>query len=456
MTKDQGTIKKNPREIALDAVMDITGNSQYTHTVLNQILKQNQALEKQDRSFITRICEGTIERLLTIDYIINQYSNIKVNKMKPLIRNLLRISVYQLKYMNQVPDSAVCNEAVKLAKKRGFHNLSGFVNGILRNIIRNPEKVTFPNEEKDPVPSLSLTYSMPEWIIKDWLKYFDVQTVKGILETTLNDKKTTIRCNLDKVSPDALMQMLEREKVNVEPGAYLPYAFHIDNYNYLHDLDTFKKGYFQVQDESSMFVGAVSGIKEDNHVIDVCAAPGGKSLHAADMLHSTGHVSARDVTDYKVSFIVDNIKRLGYTNITAKVQDALILDKDSIEKADVLLADLPCSGLGIIGKKPDIKYNISKEKQKELVLLQRNILEVVYQYVKKGGTLIYSTCTINPEENIENVRWFMNQYHFKLESLNPYLPEILWSDTTKDGYLQLVPGIHHCDGFFIARLRREH
>jgi len=147
---------------------------------------------------------------------------------------------------------------------------------------------------------------------------------------------------------------------------------------------------------------------------------------------------------------------LGYTNITAKVQDAIILDKDSIEKADVLLADLPCSGLGIIGKKPDIKYNISKEKQKELVLLQRNILEVVYQYVKKGGTLIYSTCTINPEENIENVRWFMNQYHFKLESLNPYLPEILWSDTTKDGYLQLVPGIHHCDGFFIARLRREH
>lgn len=455
MTKDQGSNNKNPREIALDAVMDITGNKQYTHTVLSQILKQHQSLEKQDRAFITRICEGTIERLLTIDYIINQYSSVKINKMKPLIRNLLRISVYQLKYMDQVPDSAVCNEAVKLAKKRGFQSLSGFVNGILRNIIRHPEKVTFPNEEKEPIEFLSLTYSMPEWIIKDWLKQFDIQIVKGILETTFRDKKTTIRCNLDKVSPDELKQMLESEKVDVKPGDYLPYAFQIENYNYLNDLDAFKKGYFQVQDESSMLVGAISGIKEENYVIDVCAAPGGKSLHAADLLDSTGHVSSRDVSDYKVNFILENIKRLGYTNISAKVQNALILDEDSIEKADVLLADLPCSGLGIIGKKPDIKYNVTKEKQKELVQLQRNILKVVHQYVKKGGTLIYSTCTINPEENIDNVHWFMKEYGFSLESLNPYLPKVLWNNTTKEGYLQLVPGIHQCDGFFIARLRRE-
>jgi len=358
--------------------------------------------------------------------------------------------------MDQVPDSAVCNEAVKLAKKRGFQSLSGFVNGILRNIVRNPEKVSFPKEEKDQVGFLSLNYSMPDWIIKDWLRQYDVQIVKGILETMFKDKKTTIRCNMNKVSPDELKEILESDGVSVETGAYLPYAFHIGNYNYLNDLNAFRKGYFQVQDESSMLVGAVSGIGEGNYVIDVCAAPGGKSLHAADILHSTGHVSSRDVSDYKVNLIADNINRLGYTNITAKVQDALILDEESIEKADVLLADLPCSGLGIIGKKPDIKYNVTKVKQKELVRLQRDILKVVHQYVKKGGTFIYSTCTINPEENIENVRWFMKQYHFQAESLNPYLPEILWSDTTKEGYLQLIPGIHQCDGFFIARLRREH
>jgi 16S rRNA (cytosine967-C5)-methyltransferase len=261
---------------------------------------------------------------------------------------------------------------------------------------------------------------------------------------------------MNKVSPDELKEILESDGVFVETGAYLSYAFHIGNYNYLNDLNAFHKGYFQVQDESSMLVGAVSGIREGDYVIDVCAAPGGKSLHAADILRSTGHVSSRDVSDYKVNLIADNINRLGYTNITAKVQDALILDQESIEKADVLLADLPCSGLGIIGKKPDIKYNVTKEKQKELVRLQRDILEVVHQYVKKGGTFIYSTCTINPEENIENVRWFMKEYHFQAESLNPYLPEILWSDTTKEGYLQLIPGIHQCDGFFIARLRREH
>jgi 16S rRNA (cytosine967-C5)-methyltransferase len=442
------------REIALNILMDITENNNFSHTVLNKTLNQFQHLEKQDRALITRICEGTVERLITLDYILNQYSSVKVNKMKPLIRNLLRMSVYQLKYMEQIPDSAACNEAVKLAKKRGFSSLSGFVNGVLRNIIRNPEIAVFPSESNDKKEYLSIKYSIPIWLTELLVKQYDYAVVKQMLEASFVDKNTTIRCNLNKATTAELKEILVKNGVSIEPGSYLPYALKITDYNYLNQLDPFQQGYFQVQDESSMLVGAVCGIKEGDRVIDVCAAPGGKSLHVAELLKSTGQVYSKDVSEYKVNLIRENVNRLGITNITLNVQDALMLDMDSVEKADIVIADLPCSGLGVFGKKPDIKYNMTKEKMADLVKIQREILAVVYQYVKKGGYLMYSTCTVNREENEENVHWFTENYPFKLENLEEYLPNKLWNETTKDGYIQLIPGIHDTDGFFIAKLRR--
>lgn len=446
--------KEDTREIALGILIRITEDSGFTHTVLGRTLNQYQYLEKQDRAFITRLCEGTIERLITIDYIINSCSSVKVNKMKPLIRNLLRMSVYQIKYMEQIPDSAACNEAVKIAKKRGFKSLSGFVNGVLRSIIRDTE-LKYPAEEKEPVRFLSICYSVPEWMVSELTKQYGYSTVKGMFEAFFEEKKTCIRCNLNQVQIEELTKMLNEAKVIVEQGSYLPYALKISSYNYLNQLETFQKGYFQIQDESSMLVGAVSGVKEKDYVIDVCAAPGGKSLHIAELLNSTGTVSSRDVSEMKTSLILDNIKRLGYTNLSVKVQDALSLDIEDVKKADLVIADLPCSGLGVIGKKPDIKYNMTKEKMNELAKLQREILQVVEQYVKDDGVLIYSTCTVNQEENIKNVQWFTSNFKYKLESLDDYLPESLKGATTKEGYLQLIPGIQDTDGFFIARLRKE-
>lgn len=445
----------NAREIALTVLMDITEKGNFSHATINQTLNRYQYLNKQDRAFITRICEGTLERLITLDYILNQYSNVKVKKMKPFIRNLLRMSLYQIKYMDQIPDSAACNEAVKLAKKRGFSSLSGFVNGILRNIIRNPETVVFPEEKREEIKYLSVAYSVPEWFVEQTISQYGYEGTKSFFESVLKDKRTTtIRCNTNKIAPKELKKILEESQITVEEGTYLPYALKISNYDYLSHMDSFKKGYFLIQDESSMLVGAVSGVKEGDRVIDVCAAPGGKSLHMAELLKSTGQVDARDLSESKVTFIRENINRLGYDNITARVFDALILDNESVEKADIVIADLPCSGLGVIGKKPDIKYNMTPEKQKELVKLQREILSVVHQYVKKGGILLYSTCTINKEENIENVLWFTKHYNFRLESLNEFLPPSLLNETTRDGFIQLLPGIHDTDGFFIARLRR--
>lgn len=445
----------NTREIALKVLNDINQNGNFSHTVMNKTLNQYQSLSKQDRAFITRICEGTLERMITLDYVINKYSKIKVNKMKPYIRNLLRMSLYQIEYMSQVPDSAVCNEAVKLVKSKGFANLSGFVNGVLRNIIRDRDNITFPKEEEDRVKFLSVVYSMPEWILNNWLKEYDYNIVKGMLEGFLREKGTTIRCNTGRITVEELKTALEQEQVTVTSGSYLKEALKIRDYNYLNQLKAFNDGYFLVQDESSMIVGEVSGVKQGDYVIDVCSAPGGKSLHIADKLQGTGFVDARDLSLYKVGLIKENIARAGYKNIEAKVMDALAADNESMNKADIVIADLPCSGLGVIGKKPDIKYNMTGEKQKELVKLQRDILTVVQGYVKTGGVLIYSTCTINREENIGNVMWFIKEFGYTLENIDNYLPEVLRSETTNKGYIQLIPGLHDTDGFFVARLRKN-
>ena len=284
MTK--ANLRKNPREIALDIVMDITETkdkeARFSHIVLNKTLKEYDFLEKQDRSFITRICEGTLERIITIDFIINQYSKIKVKKMKPLIRSLLRISVYQIKYMDRSPDFAICNEGVKIAKKSGFTSLSGFVNGVLRNIIRNPKKVVFPDEQKEPVRYLSIRYSAPEWLVLQFIDQYSYSTARKILEASLTEKDTTIRYNLNNTSISSLKTQLINNGVKVENANYLPYALKISNYDSLDRLEAFQKGLFSIQDESSMLVAEIANPKKDYLIVDVCDAPGGKSTHLAE------------------------------------------------------------------------------------------------------------------------------------------------------------------------------
>lgn len=442
----------NGREVVLDMLLEVLEGDKYSHTVLNQHLKKHQLLEKQERAFITRLFTDTVKRYLTLDYIIEQFSTLPVRKMKPLIRNLLRMSIYQIMYMDQIPESAVCNEAVKLAKKRGFSKLSGFVNGILRNIIREKDGLTFPDRSKNEVEYLKIMYSTPEWLVKQLLEQYDDATAEAVLKASLRERETSIRCNRAKVSPDQLKENLIEEGVIVERSEYLDYAYVIHNYDYLDKLQSFRQGEFTVQDVSSMLVCEVAEIKESDFVIDVCSAPGGKSLQAAEKAR---RVSARDLTEYKINLINENCNRMGFTNVETLVWDATVTDESMINSADVVIADLPCSGLGVIGKKSDIKYRMSHEQQKELVELQRKILSAVQQYVKKGGVLVYSTCTINKDENEENRNWFLENYDFETESIDPYLPKQLQGETTQKGYLQLLQGVHNSDGFFIAKFRRK-
>lgn len=425
------------RELVLGILLEVTRDGEYSHIALRNVLNKYQYLDKKDRSFITRVTEGTLEHMIEIDYIINQFSKVKVNKMKPVIRNILRSAVYQLKYMDSVPNSAACNEAVKLATKKGFSNLKGFVNGVLRNIERNLENLTYP-DETNLVEYLHIKYSMPEWILNQWLAKYDKETVETMLKDFQKEKPTTIRCNLNQMSKEQLIDELKSEGVQVEEHPYLPYALMISGYDYLGDLKCFQNGAFHVQDISSMLVSHISEPKDGDNVIDVCAAPGGKSLHMAELLKGTGHVEARDLTDYKVNLIRENILRSGMTNIDAVRWDATVLDEKSVEKADIVIADLPCSGLGVLGKKTDLKYKMTEQTQNELVKLQREILSKVKLYVKPEGTLIYSTCTIHEAENMGNVQWFLKE--------NPEFE--LVSD------LQLLPGVHESDGFFIAKFKK--
>lgn len=443
------------RELALDILLDIDKKKNLSHLVLSDTLRNYQFMEKKDRAFLTRLCQGTLENQIQIDYIINQFSKVKIHKCKPVIRAILRMGVYQLKFMDQVPDSAVCNEAVKLAKKRGFRNLTGFVNGVLRNIARNLDQIIYPDQEKEPVRYLSVWYSMPEWLVKEFLFEYDKTTVEKMLESFLEVKETSIRAQLTNGTMEELRKSLEAQQVVVGKGAFMKEAFRISDYNYLEDLDAFCEGKFQVQDESSMLVAQLADPKEGMLVIDVCSAPGGKSLHMADRLKGTGRVIARDLTEYKAELIQENVDCLKCTNVEVQVADARTLDEELIGKADIVIADLPCSGLGIMGRKRDIKYNVTKDGILELSKLQKQILSVVIQYLKPNGILMYSTCTIRKEENIENVQWMSKNLDMELVGFEELMPDQLTVETAKKGYIQLLPGIHPCDGFFIAKLRRK-
>lgn len=431
----------NPRSLVVDILLAVNRDGEFSHIAVRGMLDKYRYLPRRDRAFVKRVSEGTIERQIELDYIIHQFSKTKVNKMKPVIRAILESGVYQLFYMDSVPDSAVCNEAVKLAGKRGLGGLKSFVNGVLRNIARNREKILWPSAEKDPVLAASVCYSMPEWIVRRFFGQFGQERSIHILEAFLNKHSTCVRADIRRETPETVRHSLEARGITVSPVKGMPEAFYIDGYDALDEIPEFENGILYVQDVSSMMVAklALEGRSDrDLFVLDVCAAPGGKSIHMAQLLGSAGVVEARDLTEYKVEMIRENIERCGVSNLRTKVQDAAEYDSSVEAAADIVIADLPCSGLGVIGSKTDIKYKAESEKIEELAELQRRILSVVRRYVKPGGILMYSTCTITEEENQNNTAWFLESFpEFSLKEERQYLPD------------------EGCDGFYIAKMEKK-
>ena len=328
------------------------------------------------------------------------------------------------------------------------------MNGVLRAVAKGWDSIVWPDPNDDPERYLSVRYSIPPWILEKWLGQFDFDTVEAICRSFQETRPTTVRCELSRASKEEIIADLESQGITAVQHPYLDYALEISGFNYLQAVSAFRKGWITVQDVSSMLVAEVAAPNWGDYCIDVCAAPGGKSLHLADKLQGSGYVEARDISEAKVALMQENIERTGAINMRAVTRDATVPDRESEGRADIVIADVPCSGLGVIGKKQDIKYKMTQARQTELIRLQRKILHVVQSYVKPGGVLVYSTCTIGADENQMNLKWFLDYFPFRLESIDSYLCEELRSRTTAGGYIQLLPGIHRSDGFFIARLRR--
>ncbi len=449
---------KNTREIALNIMMDIEKTGKFAGPVISSALSANQFMSKQERAFISRLCEGAVEKKIRLDFVVNTFSKTKVNKCKPLIRSVLRLATYEILYMDSVPEEATVSEYVNLTGKRGFKNLKGFVNGVLRSICRGKDQVEFPKATDGESSYLSVKYSVPEELISYLLKTYDGKTLEQILAAGESPRETTIRVNTAKISVDAFAKKLQEEKITVAKGHYNPTSLIISDYDYIRRVPGFHDGLFVVQDESSSLAVLAAGIKDGDTVLDMCAAPGGKTMYAAELAGDSGTVYSRDLTEDKVELIEENVERLELANVKAKVHDATVLEGALVGKCDIVLADLPCSGLGVMARKNDIKYHVTESAIKELAQIQKIILDVAANYVKPGGVLMYSTCTITKEENQDNLFAFLeNHREFKLESLAPYLPDKCQelAERGKEGYITLHQGIDKCDGFFMARMVRE-
>lgn len=450
----------NTRLLALEILVEAEKKNIFVKDALQKLLFQKQFLSKQNRAFITRLVEGITEYRVRLDYIVNLYSKTPVSKCKPLIRCLLRMGVYQMLYMDSVPDRTACDECVKLAKKKGFGNLAGFVNGVLRTVSANKECLPLPDKEEDWLAFLSVSYSVPFWLAGKMTEWYGQERAETVFQSCFETTDLTVRVSTDKISTEELTAKLQEKGIGVREGNYVPEALHLDNIDYVRKIPGFKEGEFFVQDESSMLLYQIAGIEETAdcgevlHILDLCAAPGGKATQFAQRLGDRAVVEARDISEQKTELIEENRKRLGLSNMQVSVWDALVPDETRKQWADIVIADLPCSGLGCISRKNDIKYRIEESQLEELAALQRKILANGAEYVKPGGILLYSTCTINPEENRENAEWFLANFPFEADSIEETLQGELKNGIIGENMLQLLPGEVKCDGFFVAKFRR--
>lgn len=363
-------MKENARESVLDILLTLEKEHTFSNRLIKETLDRQDPLPGRDKAFIKRMAEGTIERQIELDYYLNQVSSVPVAKMKPLIRCLLRMSAYQLLYMDAVPDSAVCNEACKLAEKRGFHRLKGFVNGVLRNLAKQKDSLSLP-EKGAGAEFYSVKYSMPKWLVEMWISQYGEKDTETILEGLLQIHPVSLRfrTNLQEEETKNLVGRMKEAGAIVTQSQVHPLIYLVSNIDGVDSLPGYGEGVFMVQDASSALAVEAAQIKEGDFVMDICAAPGGKSIFAAEKAGNTGRVLARDVSEEKLARIKENISRMKADNVSTQMFDATVQDEKYREKADVLLADVPCSGLGVMGKKRDIKYHVTKESLGEIVAL---------------------------------------------------------------------------------------
>ena len=423
----------NARETVLKTLYEIEYNGAYSNMALKSALSGD--VSRQDKSFITQMVYGVVRYKLTLDYIISKFSSVKIKKLSKFVLIILRMGIYQIKYMDKVPDSAAVNESVKLAK-RYCAKSSGFINAILHNVIKNIDSVELP---KDKLEALSVKYSFPVEMVRLFSKF---KFCEDLLKALNTEPETSVRINTLK------NKELMIDDGEVEKNPLYEYARILSGID-IGSSKEYNDGLFTVQDVAAMMASLALSPKPGEVCVDVCSAPGGKTTHLAELMENKGEIYAFDMHAHKIDIINKNAKRMGIDIIKAECHDSTKIKNELIGKAQKVLVDAPCSGLGIIRRKPDIKWN--KEDISELSQIQYKILESSSMYLEKNGELVYSTCTLNPEEN-EGVilKFIKNHPEFELVKID--LPSPLNRDN--DGYITLYPNIDNTDGFFISKIKR--
>lgn len=445
----------NARETAIIILDKVLRDKAYSNIALKQGLEYSN-LSRVDKALVTEIVNGTLKNLIKLDYILGQFIKMNISKLDKNVDNILRTGIYQIMYLDRIPDSAVCNEGSNLARKYANEGAVKFVNGVLRNVSRNKESIQFPDKAKEPMKYLSIVYSHPLWIVEKWLGEFGFEFTEQLLIANNKVPHFTIRINRLKTDKESLMKILEQEGIEYGEGLYNKEALYIKGTSAIENKSSFRQGLYQIQDESSILVGHVLDPKPGDLVIDICSAPGGKVTHVAELMDNKGRIIARDIYQHKLDLIQQSCKRLGISIIETEIFDAKELDRKLVGKVDKVLLDAPCSGLGALRRKPDMKLKKTSDNFEELTKLQQQILSKAAEYVKPQGVLVYSTCTINKSENLKIVEAFLkSREDFYLDDISKLLPENLASDTKTKGYVEIFPNIHGIDGFFIARLRRK-
>ena len=447
--KHEKIVPINARLVALRVIDSVFSNGAYSNIALNKAFAVN-PVSDLDRRFVTELVYGCIKAKGTLDWILEQNVSRPLNKISPAILNILRLGVFQIFFLERIPASAACNEAVNLAKKFGHIGTVKFVNAVLRNCVRNKEKIVYPSKKENELLYLALKLQHPEWLIKRWIREYGIEDTEKLCIFNNQVPPVTLRVNTLVITRDELLNRLAKDEFQVRPSEWSKDGIVCEKLPSLGLLFKKYNNCFYVQDESSMLVAGILNPKPGQRVIDVCAAPGGKTTHLAQLMENKGEIIATDIHAHKIGLIRDNAKRLGIEIIKTEIKDAAENVQTWNESADCVLVDAPCSGLGVLRRRAEARWTKTEAGLKEFPELQLAILNNAARYLKPGGRLVYSTCTLESAENVGVVQTFLklNKQYELAGFAHPKTGEII-----KD--LQILPQKDGIDGFYICALKHK-
>ncbi len=448
-----------PRELALMTLVDLEKAGTYTGNYLENLFRENPGFDERDRAFISNLVKGVLRFRLRLDWIIGGFSRTPVKKIDQVVLNILRLAVYQILFLDRVPESAAVDRAVEQVKALKGHNyIVPFVNGVLRNLCRNKTGIKYPARKKTPLKYLSSFYSFPPWLAERCMDEFGIDFAEELFKAQNAFPPLNIRANRLRVDRDELIKILAAEGIKGAPAQYAPECIILENFNgRIERLPSFKKGLFLVQDQAAQVVSWLLKPQPGQDILDVCAGLGGKSTHLMELMGGNGTVTALDTDKKRLDGLRETSGRLGITGIKTVSADATVPFSTVLKKTyDSILIDAPCSGLGTIGRHPDIKWNRSETDIKRISRIQRKILENTAEVVKRGGLVLYAVCTYTREENRTVIDNFLRRSNkFSLVDLREIVPEWGRNLIDNDGFFRSYPHKHNMDGFFAALLKKE-